>query len=598
MARLHFTCDEDLHDKATDLCKNAGLDLYYTNISSDYFISTYKKRSVDSRNFVAFDSGDWIACVGTIASDGQLGHHALVDLYDAVTEVGVKDGRKNVVGHYGVILSHDDTISIFTDPQGAISLYYSVNKPIFISNSLHLMGGSLIPKVNQMGLLEKAIELGETGEQTMFKGVHRLFGDEILYVDMESGHYNKCKLNLQMSALSDGFSNIHQAVSRYKSRVQSVFEQLPNGGSIGLFTTGGLDTRTVLAALLNQGIQPVLTYGIGNSGLTNTKVDDLRIAHLICEKFDLPFQKMDWSGNQPYSEGTLRSQFHRYGFSYRAYGGSHGFFDTMDSKHDDIPQLLLGGYSPAFTNMKLWEMQARNYSMDELINHYMHRFTESNQFAYSQQYHSYIHDGVQTALNHAPMNLSQIMPYHSFVQGRLFLYIRPEANFLNIMNQFTYYIAPFLTKQLYDPLLTMPLAYRKQDEFQLRLTHTLETTALDVPIFSGVKPTIIDKDKFIMKRPVKTQLADSTLELGKKSIPKFLYPFMRQLHSILTKDVGDDIHINKQVRSRDEEYLLDHDYFKGVFLGFDMLDLRRLNSLFRLVFAAEEIINTLYNQKD
>jgi hypothetical protein len=196
------------------------------------------------------------------------------------------------------------------------------------------------------------------------------------------------------------------------------------------------------------------------------------------------------------------------------------------------------------------------------------------------------------------MEFSQIMPYHSFVQARLFLYIRPEANFLNIMNQFTYYIAPFLTKQLYDPLLTVPLTYRKQDEFQLRLIHTLESTALDVPIFSGVKPAIINKNKFIIKRPVKMQLTESTLELGKKSTPEFLYPFIRQLYSILTKDEGDDIHINEQVRSRDEEYLLDHDYFKGFFSGFNMLDLRRLNSLFRLVFAAEEISNTPHNQKD
>lgn len=41
--------------------------------------------------------------------------------------------------------------------------------------------------------------------------------------------------------------------------------------------TGGLDTRTSLAAYLKSGSKPHLNYGIGNSLLINTFYDDYEI---------------------------------------------------------------------------------------------------------------------------------------------------------------------------------------------------------------------------------------------------------------------------------------------------------------------------------
>jgi len=594
MARFHLSFDNELHRKATQVCKKADLVSYHTESNSDYSLTTYSKRQIDSENFVSFDSGDWIACVGTIASDGKLGHQALVKLYDAVTKLGVEEGRNKVIGHYAVILKLDNTILMFTDPQGTINLYYSADAPVLFTNSLYLAGKCLAPQVNPMGIIEKAIELSETGEQTMFEGVHRLFGDELLSVDTGDFDIKKTKLNVSTSVLVGGTPSIEKVLSEYKSRVNSVFAQLPNYEGVGLHTTGGLDTRTVLAALLNQGIRPILMYGSGNSRLTNTKTNDLRIARQISQNFDLPLQTLDWSGTQPYSESALRSQLRTFGFNYRLYGGSHRFHDEMEAEYDWSPRLQLGGYSPAFTNMKLWEMHDRMKSTKELIDHYLHRYSSSKQFVYSQKYRSMIDDRVQTALHHSSQVPPVGMSMDEFIQARLFLYIRPEANFLNFMNQFTYYIAPFLTKQLYDPLLTMPLTYRQRDHFQFRLINELKSSVLEIPVFSGVKPAIIDTDRFVMRRPYKSKIASASLELGKKLIPEFLYPIVRPLHSRSTVDKTDDLRINRQVRIRDEQYLLNHEFLGEFFTGFNKLGLRRLDNLFKLVYAVDQIDGASY----
>jgi len=172
--------------------------------------------------------------------------------------------------------------------------------------------------------------------------------------------------------------------------------------------------------LLNQGIRPILMYGSGNSRLTNTKTNDLRIARQISQKFDLPLHTLDWSGTQPYSESALRSQLRTFGFNYCIYGGSHRFHDEMEAEYDWSPRLQLGGYSPAFTNMKLWEMHNRRKSTKELIDHYLHPYSSTKQFVYSQKYRSIIVDRVQTALHHSSQVPPVGMSMDEFIQARLF----------------------------------------------------------------------------------------------------------------------------------------------------------------------------------
>jgi hypothetical protein len=90
------------------------------------------------------------------------------------------------------------------------------------------------------------------------------------------------------------------------------------------------------------------------------------------------------------------------------------------------------------------------------------------------------------------------------VKAKLFLYVRAESRFLNFVNEFGPYIAPFLMKRLHDPLLSVPLEFRAKDEFQLRLIHSLAPSLVEIPLHSGWGPAQIDRASFSLVRE-KTQ---------------------------------------------------------------------------------------------
>jgi hypothetical protein len=96
------------------------------------------------------------------------------------------------------------------------------------------------------------------------------------------------------------------------------------------------------------------------------------------------------------------------------------------------------------------------------------------------------------------------------------------------MNDFGYYIAPFLTKQLYEPLVSVPMKYRAHDEFQLRLIHSLEPGLVEIPLYSGITSANINTQKFHLTRVASPDNGNWTRKVARKLLPEGVRERLRQ----------------------------------------------------------------------
>jgi len=600
MSQWHLTKSKTKHDKLSSICSNSGLNTCNTETNEylGYNISSYKKRAIDNINYVNIGD-DWVYSAGTVISNGEVGRPALSDLYKYISEDGINSGRKNIIGHYAVAIKLGDTILCFTDPQGAFQLYYSTEQPWTVSTSLRLVGqcnDAWEPK--PLKIIETAIH-GQTGEETFISNVRRLYGGQLLRIELSDNSISKEKIPIEMSGFCDNYNSCQGYVSEYTKRVRNVFNELQSIDSIGLNTTGGIDTRTVLAALLDQNISPRLMYGVGNSALTNTRKKDLEISQDIAKHFNLEFYKMNWSGSQPHSSKMLRSQFTKYGFHYRRYGGSESFFKEFDGGMSPYPTLHLGGFSPAFTTKKPWGKENKKYSLNELVDDYISRIINTNMFADSvklTEYREHIKNQIREALSYSPIDYQKHgNSLDTYVKAKLFLNIRNQAGFVTTFNQFSYYLSPFLMKELNDPLITIPFKYRENNEFQLRVIDDLFNDAFTIRIYSSheefnINQKTLNKEYSFINKIDKmesnfTQTVGEVLPAPTRSLAEKVYNTMRS-------DSGKNPSIDHKVRLENTKYILDHPMMENYFSTLSDIDLNRLNNMKRILFGIEQINNT------
>jgi hypothetical protein len=543
-------------------------------------------------NFLEVGEDDWICSAGTVVADGELGGPPLRELYRHLSNDGVATARSNVIGHYAVAAKRGDSVTVFTDPMGAFALYYTDGPPLVVSNSLHVVAESLPSRtVDPIRVIQDAFQQTiSTGEDTFYEGVKRLFGSQVLTVDLPEGELSVTEHPEPTRDDPWGNASISGAVDRYRSEVREVFDQLVGIGQVALNTTGGLDTRTVLAASLDAGLSPQLIYGVGNSGLTNTKRSDLEAALELSETLGLPFYRMDWSDDHPHDRETLRTLFEKHGFMFSKYGAPRSLLAELDGGISPFPTLQLGGYSPAFTNKRLWEADRQEYSFEELVDHFVHDAVEDPAFECATSYREDLATEVRTALDHSSIEYpDRGASLETFVRARLFLYVRPAAAPANLFNEFAYYLAPFLLKRLYDPLLEVPMEFRRGDEFQIRLIDRLHPEVFEASVFSGRRPATVDLDSFTLRRPLSFRLRQRARTLAGRAVPAPARPLARRAYRRLTADPDDEEGIDDRIRRENARDVLASPLTAPCFSGEPDIGLAYLNNLQRYVFGIEEI---------
>jgi hypothetical protein len=503
MSRWYLASTERIARESALACERAGLRSFGQIADVNCHGQSYVKRAVASPNFVKCDEEDWICSAGTIIHGDTIGPVALGRIYQEFIIGGIAAVREKTLGHYALAIRHGHHVVIFTDAQGALSLYYARESGFwFVSNSLSLCAKALpVRKVDETKLLLTIFQTNTPGEDTLYSGVKRLFGSQQILIDLKGRTFLVEAIAPSTSVKSWRLPSIHDAITQYLIEVRRVFAQIVRVGPIALLGTGGLDSRTILAALLDQKAAPQLLYAMGNSRLTDYHPQDLEVVKRIAELCQLPFQQLDWAGNQPHTRTTIRDLFENYGFSYEVYGAPEGLLRAFNGGISPYPNLFLGGYGPVFTNSKPWETEKRSFSFADLVDDAMANVNKMQFLTFKAKYRSVFAEEVKIGLHRAGIDFPEKgASLQNFVKAKLFLYIRGEARFLNLVNEFGHYVAPFLMKELHDPLVSIPLKYRVKDEYQIRLIHALAPGLVDVPLYAGWGPARIDLQTFRLIR--------------------------------------------------------------------------------------------------
>jgi hypothetical protein len=330
---------------------------------------------------------------------------------------------------------------------------------------------------------------------------------------------------------------IEEAVDQYSREVRTVFHQIAAVCPVGLFGTGGLDSRTVLAGLLDQDADVRVMYGTGNSRLTDFHERDLSLAEQVAQHCGVPFERLDWSGTQPHSDEALKALFAEYGFQSEIYGAPQAFLSTFKGGLSPYPAVMVGGYSPAFTNAKPWEGEDSKVPFESLVADAMHfqggYVTDSRCISDKKSYRRVVTEGIRTALAvNGILYPEDGAPLETFVKAKLLLYVRAEARFLNFVNEFGYYVAPFMIKRLYEPLIDVPFKFRRGDEFQLRLIKMLTPQLVEIALYSGWQSASIDATSLRFVRDTVAPLGSRWKRVLKRAI---LTSLRQELKGVLRK---------------------------------------------------------------
>ena len=372
MSRWHLTSNKEMDAKASRCCANADL-LESGKASSEHcHIRAYFKRAANIGNFVDLGDDQWICVAGTIIYDGSLGVNALHAAFRDFGKFGVSAVQSQAIGHYAVAIKYADEVTVFTDPLGLLSLnYYIDDSSWVISNSLQLCAITLPAlTLDPTIFMVNALDGLSHGEETFYRGIKRLFGTQAIRIALPGGQIHVEDIPVRTSEDALDNESISGAVDQYKSIVGKIFSKIAAVGPIGILGTGGLDSRTVLAATMHAGATPQIMYGVGNSRMTDYCNGDLLLSKHIAKHLGLAFQQLDWSGNHPHDEETLENLFWKFGFIYDIYGSPQGLISGLSGNIDGHPALILGGRASVFTQKTPWAIREKRLSFN-FLNHYI-----------------------------------------------------------------------------------------------------------------------------------------------------------------------------------------------------------------------------------
>ncbi|MEZ4387862.1 MAG: hypothetical protein R3D98_09845 [Candidatus Krumholzibacteriia bacterium] len=503
MSRWHLASSREMHEAARILCADAGLRTSGERVEPHCHLQVYGKRAVETETFADCGRGDWICAAGTLIYDGQLGEPALRAAFADYAAAGIASLRDHALGHYAVAVRRGGEIMVFTDPLGTLSLYHATSsRGWIVSNSLHVCAGALPQRrLDPLRFVVAALDGTSAGESTFYRDVRRLFGTQALRLDPAHGTLAVCDLGPTPRAPALDVTSLASAVADYADRVGSVFAEIARTGPLALLGTGGLDSRTVLAALLDVGARPRLMYAVGNSRLTDQHPRDLELARRIAAGLRLPFRQLDWSGDQPHDLATLQRLFRTYGFQSEVHGAPRGLLDTLAGAADHDPGLWLCGRGPVLTQKQPWAVPQAAFSLDQLVEFGMSRVVCDPAFLHPAAYRSERTAAVREALDRGGIRFPDVGATRGdFVRAFAFIYLRSDARFLNLASEFRDYLTPFMLARLHEPLAALPPEFRLHDEFQVRLIDRLVPRLLGFPLLSARQEKRIDRRTFRVMR--------------------------------------------------------------------------------------------------
>jgi len=329
----------------------------------------------------------------------------------------------------------------------------------------------------------------------LYEETEKLLGHEHLVIKLDSAEVTLQEHSLPPTPLDLSQRPIEEAVTKYARHVSNTFQSITEAfpESVGLQLTGGLDSRTILAALLSIEHPPRTFTGVADDQITTADPRDMEVVELLADRFDLETNRLDWDADHLETPDSWGEYFDRYGFYYTKFGAIPQFFDDWEKNIQDHPKLMVKGLSPAFTSSQPWEttFHRNRISLSELVEkYYFHPALPSDNFRCEQEFKEYLITEITSAINsHYDLSCpNDLLPITEYTKLKSLIGRHTQSRVTNLRSEFSYYLAPFNMHTLFRPFLSVPDSYRQGNEFQLRLMEVHQPDILEEPVISGAVP--------------------------------------------------------------------------------------------------------------
>lgn len=385
----------------------------------------FQKINIDVDN-ICSEGNNFIIGVGTYIYKGKIGVPALeLLLRDYKTDPLVV---KNVLGHFNFVLYYEGELKIITDKSGHYFSYSSVeNSEVVYSTSLVTLA-EYLDDVNyrKQELLEFINVAASFGGKTIFNTIEHLESGKI--IDLDS------KMKTTFYTIEIGKTNFDE----FLKRVKDYFSNFPSLDlTIGADLSGGFDTRTVVAGLLDS--------GTSFNFLTNDRPahvsNDKKTATDIAKKFRKPIHVISLEDN--YENVHLTDiDIVKNLESARGVDISKRVFNEIKNKSKEH-QLIIGGWGAEM----LRNQHGRFTSVKSLVKGFGY-----NRIKLDKREHKEYLNNLEAKLNH----LYEIKNKGKASISELAFYLEKgkywAGSVLSVRNKYAFWIFPF-----FDPEISLPL---------------------------------------------------------------------------------------------------------------------------------------------
>lgn len=476
-----------------DLFVKHGFHDYSERAGLNYKAFFFKKLRVINENYFSI-ADDYIASSGTILYKKDLGQKALRNIFLDYNK-GIKHIRANAYGNYCLVIKSDEYLYVFTDCNSIYNIYYYHDDDDWmISNTYyHLAEVKNEMVTNDVEIIEYSFQYATLGNTTPFRGIYKLMEYEYIKIDLVRDIFT---VNTLKSPISHKNQNNISPEYFSKEFSLSAKQITDNFKHITVNMTGGLDSRIIVAALLNNGARPQLVYGIGNSPLTNTLNNDLEINEYISHSFNLTLTKMNWNTSDSVDE-YWKDSLEKYGELFTIYCGNRNVF-TEYEKRLNFDYITFGYFGELMRNIEWIDKINRDYfTIDQFVQLYLRQNIPVNKDLKNALYCKVMNE-YKNICKCENINTENI---HKDEFAILNYYYRKSADTIlcNLMNVFGYSTILLSEASLLELVLNIPYEMKMNARYMLQVIDNLYPKLLDVPFFSHRQRMVFDRKTFVLE---------------------------------------------------------------------------------------------------
>lgn len=444
-----------------------GLPATVDQTIGDWRLVIHQRSGRSNTAVTALPNGDVAAHIGAFLYHGAQGEHALRQFHAAFDPDA--PSWAGCLGHFALVLVKQGQLYLATDALGSFHLYHDDRREVFSSAFTSVLESLAQPTPDPAGMYEYAWNGATFGTKTIFKDINLLSAPSIVsfggQVQVET-HARPLDIHQQTPA-----KTLQDAADGRVDALRTIFKSY---GALGprpfrSALSGGFDSRLILAALLDAGIDPDLfVFGPDDD-------PDVQCASALATGEGLHLRHQDKARHPLCPPDAFEAQATRdlYMFDGLKYDGlfnAGADFDDRIARHTDDGVVLNGSVGEIYRNF--FYLPDGPMPLRKLVWSFFSQFDpRAMTAAFSiRAYEETLIEAMQKVLNTSNTRVSrtEIEALYPLFRGRFW-----SARDTSINQRFGWMLYPFLEPQAIATTPALPQKWKQDGRLEAEMIRQL-----------------------------------------------------------------------------------------------------------------------------